>query len=580
MNIKLIAGFAKKHLQKNAYVNEALKWKADSQDFALDVTLLSNPEVDTLIQATAGIEDLLSQHNNLVSLKDIRENPKSLSTRKLPQMEEALIAALLKTPHKWLVKIIDGNPCPMYVTRIVFEPRTKYNPPRVAISMICIERGLAEKKQLYIHRKDLSGGKTVYEILLDNDLMLETPELIQQYYADMAIYREYVETTGNVYTAKGSARSVGRDAWNAKIIPMVRDGVNAKVIMDDLFNEKTRKENDSWGSWRRDSSKAGLEISEEVGFWKKRKVKKETNKIKNDDDDDGEDSFLSGDDGVEGDAQADDVVILPVFPIVKVFDLGEHEFVTLHVKNLTHYEFDSTLGEKLVIPENHKELVGMLVHSSGELMEDIIKGKTGGVIVIATGPPGTGKTLTAEVFSELVKKALYVVQCSQLGTDEEQLEQNLEIVLLRASRWGAILLIDEADVYVRQRGDDIQQNAIVGVFLRMLEYYRGILFMTSNRANVIDDAIMSRAVAHIEYQVPDQENLKKIWNVLSKQFKMDMPNKLADDLTKEFLGISGRTVKNLLKLARLMAKQNKKPLSLEMFQKAATFIGSREKKPM
>src|SRR6185295_19284784 len=104
----------------------------------------------------------------------------------------------------------------------------------------------------------------------------------------------------------------------------------------------------------------------------------------------------------------------------------------------------------------------------------IVAGKTGGTIVFCTGEPGTGKTLTGEVFSEVIKRPLYVVQCSQLGTDEEELEKQLKKVLRRAQRWGAILLIDEADVYVRERGDDIQQNAIVGVFLRVLEYYRGI----------------------------------------------------------------------------------------------------------
>ena len=73
-------------------------------------------------------------------------------------------------------------------------------------------------------------------------------------------------------------------------------------------------------------------------------------------------------------------------------------------------------------------------------------------------------------FREASKKALYVVQCSQLGISAEQLEEKLSGVLERASRWGIILLIDEADVYIHERGNDLEQNAIVGVFLRLLEY--------------------------------------------------------------------------------------------------------------
>jgi hypothetical protein len=50
-----------------------------------------------------------------------------------------------------------------------------------------------------------------------------------------------------------------------------------------------------------------------------------------------------------------------------------------------------------------------------------------------------------------------------------------------ASRWKAILLLDEADVFLTQRGDNPQLNALVSVFLRELEQYDGILFLTTNR---------------------------------------------------------------------------------------------------
>ena len=45
---------------------------------------------------------------------------------------------------------------------------------------------------------------------------------------------------------------------------------------------------------------------------------------------------------------------------------------------------------------------------------------------------------------------------------------------MRAQRWGAVMLIDEADVYIKRRDDDITMNAVVGVFLRVLEYFNGL----------------------------------------------------------------------------------------------------------
>jgi AAA+ superfamily predicted ATPase len=261
-----------------------------------------------------------------------------------------------------------------------------------------------------------------------------------------------------------------------------------------------------------------------------------------------------------------------VQPYVQAFDLGMHQYVGIHVNNLEEYKYDSNLASKLVLPEKTKQLVNVLMESSAAIMEDIIAGKTGGTVVIATGEPGTGKTLTAECYSEQIERPLYSIQCSQLGTDEEQLEKKLLLTLNRASRWGAILLIDEADVYVRERGNDIQQNAIVGIFLRLLERYRGILFLTSNRATTIDDAIISRAVAHVRYTLPSRQELTQIWKVLADNYKVSLTDGQIQQLIEEFPAISGRNVKNILKLAVIMTHKTKKGVTVDDLLYVTRFI--------
>ena len=45
-----------------------------------------------------------------------------------------------------------------------------------------------------------------------------------------------------------------------------------------------------------------------------------------------------------------------------------------------------------------------------------------------------------------------------------------------------VVLLDEADVFLEERDmKDLKRNALVSVFLRALEYYDGILILTSNR---------------------------------------------------------------------------------------------------
>jgi len=328
--------------------------------------------------------------------------------------------------------------------------------------------------------------------------------------------------------------------WSSSTVSMERDQMPTKVVMDDESEE---------GEGRGEREREHITSK----FWTENKKSRE-------------------DDGGEADEHS--VIDLPLQPYVKVFDLSKHCFVIIHVANLTEYRYDAELINKLVLPEERKELVSMLVEGADVALDDIVKGKTGGIIVICTGPPGTGKTLTAEVFSEQVKRPLYCVQCSQLGTNEQELEKELVTVLGRAQRWKAILLIDEADVYVHTRGSDIQQNAIVGVFLRVLEYYRGILFMTSNRETIIDDAIMSRATAWIRYDIPDRQRAISIWRVLSTQYKIQLKDVDIEALVDNtrFKAISGRSIKNLLKLAKLRAARKKVPISVDSIEYVSQFL--------
>ncbi len=123
--------------------------------------------------------------------------------------------------------------------------------------------------------------------------------------------------------------------------------------------------------------------------------------------------------------------------------------------------------------------------------------------MLCAGQPGVGKTLTAEVYSEIIKRPLYRVHSGQLGLNVAATEAILKDTLTRAQRWGAVMLIDEADVCIKRRDDDITMNAVVGVFLRVLEYFNGLLFLTTNRIDDIDDASVSRCIALIKFYPPD-----------------------------------------------------------------------------
>lgn len=258
---------------------------------------------------------------------------------------------------------------------------------------------------------------------------------------------------------------------------------------------------------------------------------------------------------------------------LRVFDLHSHDFIWVNTSDLTRYEYDKTLRDKIVLPEDQRNLLDILTSDLTDFTGDVIEGKSAGNVVLCKGAPGVGKTLTAEVYSELIERPLYSIHSGNLGVTADSVRENLEETFKRAKRWNAVLLLDEADVFVLERGDNLTQNAIVAEFLRTLEYFDGLLFMTTNRADNIDDAILSRAAAIIDYAIPDRDGIREVWKVQARQQGATIPAGLLDDLVGGFAHITPRDVKMLLRLSLRVAKGQGHDLDIATVARCAMFRG-------
>lgn len=149
----------------------------------------------------------------------------------------------------------------------------------------------------------------------------------------------------------------------------------------------------------------------------------------------------------------------------------------------------------LVLGEKQKALVQALVKQHAErskIFDDIVIGKGKGLVGLLAGPPGCGKTLTAEAVAEVTHRPLYVISAGELGTRPEVVDEKLAQILQLAQTWNAVLLLDEAEVFLQQRSStDVHRNALVSIFLRQLEYYQGILILTTNLVTECDIAFES-----------------------------------------------------------------------------------------
>lgn len=258
---------------------------------------------------------------------------------------------------------------------------------------------------------------------------------------------------------------------------------------------------------------------------------------------------------------------------VRGYCLKLKKWLQFDVDNISDITWNDTAFQSLELPNGLKSLILAFIkgHSQkGAALDDVIEGKGLGMIIMLAGNPGTGKTLTAEAVADELKRPLYIASAGELGSDAEDVEENLKTVLGLTEKWNAILLLDECDVFVQHRSAaNFEQSEIVAVFLRLLEYFRGAMVMTTNRLEAVDRAMHSRV--HLTLQYPDLSHSAKerVW----RQFvdRSGLEHKITDENFGSLarLPLNGRQIKNLVKVSTILAStvdDVPRPLGMEQIR--------------
>ncbi|KAK3366831.1 P-loop containing nucleoside triphosphate hydrolase protein [Lasiosphaeria ovina] len=245
------------------------------------------------------------------------------------------------------------------------------------------------------------------------------------------------------------------------------------------------------------------------------------------------------------------------------YSLKMKKWLDFFVEDVSEVVWNTEAFDKLVLPTDQKELIMAFSESQlgGSNFDDVISGKGKGIICLLSGPPGVGKTLTAEAVAENLRVPLHTLSSGDLGSDPWEVERGLSSILELVARWNAILLLDECDVFLEARSNhDLERNKVVSIFLRTLEYYEGIMFMTTNRVENIDAAFQSRIHVSLEYPDLTSASRRQIWTNFLKgtYIKSGLTNQDINELGE--LKLNGRQIKNVLKTAQLLAGHRKSPL--------------------
>ena len=269
------------------------------------------------------------------------------------------------------------------------------------------------------------------------------------------------------------------------------------------------------------------------------------------------------------------------------------EFNVAHIEPI---QWNDEAFEGLVLATDRKNLLRSLVdaHNADIGFDDFVQGKGQGLIINLFGPPGVGKTLSAEATSEHVRAPLYVVGGGDLGTRAADLDAALERVFDIATSWRAIVLIDEvrtlspkclslpnisadctcrrtsswnADLCTTSSGtpwsrscaypSPLHATLFAHHYLRSLrhvEYYRGILFLTTNRITAFDEAFLSRIHVALHFAELSVAARVQVWRAFLTKAGVS-ESEVDDTLVQKLAGrdVNGRQIKNACRTAQSLA---------------------------
>ncbi len=145
-------------------------------------------------------------------------------------------------------------------------------------------------------------------------------------------------------------------------------------------------------------------------------------------------------------------------------------------------------------------------------------GRGNGTVALFTGPSGTGKTLASEAVAAALDLDLLHVDLGQIVSKWlGETEKNLDRIFDAAAQGGAVLLFDEADALFGKRGEirdsrDRHANMEISFLLQRIEAHDGLVILTTNQQQALDEAFLRRIAVIVQFPFPDAELRRDIWS--------------------------------------------------------------------
>ena len=169
----------------------------------------------------------------------------------------------------------------------------------------------------------------------------------------------------------------------------------------------------------------------------------------------------------------------------------------------------------------------------------------------------------------------------------DSLEEHLGYLSTLATKWNAVVLLDEADVFLQRRTlhnpvanahvsskflEQFMETIVIPrltrylALLRILEYCEHIVFLTTNRIEVIDDAVKSRIHVPIAYYPLSADARRQLWEDMIIRANWGRRPEWLDKKTMDGVvekKLNGREIKNIARIGHAQARNAKRDLEID-----------------
>lgn len=226
-------------------------------------------------------------------------------------------------------------------------------------------------------------------------------------------------------------------------------------------------------------------------------------------------------------------------------------------RRLSPEQIGMDLEHLILPPATHRRFTGLVrrlgarrrVLAASGLGERLPIGQA--TVALFTGPSGTGKTVAALLLAkrlglDLLKADLGSLVSKYVG----ETEQRIDRLFAAAESTDAVLLFDEADALFAKRGEvkdarDRWANLEASYLLQRIEEFDGIVVLSTNLQQNIDDAFMRRIDVAINFPMPDAAQRRRLWRSLIPS-GVEPPGDADLDRLADALPLSGGHIKSIV----------------------------------